>query len=58
MLMNSSLTKQPGKTHLDINDIEQRASVATRLGVSEDRLRKAVRLVGSRISTLTSYLER
>ncbi|NEU10840.1 DUF3606 domain-containing protein [Methylobacterium sp. BTF04] len=52
------LTKQAGKTHLDINDIEQRTTVATRLGVSEDRLRKAVRLVGSRISTLTSYLER
>ncbi|WP_246732856.1 DUF3606 domain-containing protein [Methylobacterium sp. BTF04] len=58
MLMNSMLTKQAGKTHLDINDIEQRTTVATRLGVSEDRLRKAVRLVGSRISTLTSYLER
>lgn len=58
MLTNSTLSKSSGKTYLDINDIEQRTLVASRLGVSEDRLRRAVRLVGSRITTLASYLER
>ncbi|WP_264045820.1 DUF3606 domain-containing protein [Methylobacterium flocculans] len=53
-----SLDPKAGKTHLDIYDSQQRSTMASRLGVSEDRLKRAVRLVGSRISTLRSYLER
>ncbi|MCK2055744.1 MULTISPECIES: DUF3606 domain-containing protein [unclassified Methylobacterium] len=52
------LDTNTGKTHLDIYDSQQRSSIASRLGVSEDRLKRAVRLVGNRISTLKSYLER
>lgn len=58
MLTNSTCSKPAGKTHLDIHDMEQRSMTASRLGVSEDRLRKAVRIVGTRISTLASYFER
>ncbi len=58
MLTNSTFSKPAGKTHLDIHDLEQRSTMASRLGVSEDRLRKAVRIVGTRISTLASYFER
>lgn len=46
------------KTHLDIYDTHARSSFAASLGVSEDRLRRAVHLVGSRISTLTSYFQK
>ncbi|CAO4164897.1 DUF3606 domain-containing protein [Methylorubrum extorquens] len=44
-------------THLNVWDQTERAGFAARMGVSEGRLRKAVRLVGSRISTLSSYLK-
>jgi hypothetical protein len=30
---------------------------ATRMGVSEEKLRKAIRMVGSRVTTLSSYLK-
>jgi hypothetical protein len=46
------------KTHLDIYDTHARSTFAATLGVSEDRLRRAVHLVGSRISTLTSYFQK
>ncbi|KQP32098.1 hypothetical protein ASF25_04060 [Methylobacterium sp. Leaf100] len=53
------ISAQPAqKTHLDIYDTQARSIMATRLGVSEDRLRKAVHIVGSRISTLTSYFHK
>lgn len=58
MLTNSTCSKPTVKAHLDIHDIAQRSDMASRFGVSEDRLRKAVRIVGTRISTLASYFER
>ncbi|WP_082487900.1 MULTISPECIES: DUF3606 domain-containing protein [unclassified Methylobacterium] len=57
-MLTEPLDTTTGKTHLDIFDTQQRSAMATRLGVSEDRLKRAVRLVGNRISTLKSYLER
>ena len=57
-MLTDQLDTKTGKTHLDIYDSQERTSMASRLGVSEDRLKRAVRLVGTRISTLKSYLER
>ncbi|MCJ2034339.1 DUF3606 domain-containing protein [Methylobacterium sp. J-068] len=57
-MLTDSLDSKTGKTHLDIYDSQQRSMMASRLGVTEDRLKRAVRLVGTRISTLKSYLER
>lgn len=52
----------PGPTRneimLDIYDRSAREEMAERLGVSEERLRKAVSLVGSRISSITAYLSK
>lgn len=44
-------------THLNIGDREEREEFAARMGIDEGRLRKAVRMVGSRITTLSSYLK-
>jgi len=57
-MLTDSLDSKTGKTHIDIYDSQQRSTIASRLGVSEDRLKRAVRLVGTRITTLKSYLER
>jgi hypothetical protein len=58
MIADQIAAKSAHKTHLDIYDTHARSSMAARLGVSEDRLRKAVHLVGSRISTLASYFHK
>lgn len=58
MIADQSPAKSGHKTHLDIYDTQARISMATRFGVSEDRLRKAVHIVGSRISTLASYFHK
>ena len=57
-MLTDSLDPKSSKTHIDIYDSQQRSQMASRFGVSEDRLKRAVRLVGTRISTLKSYLER
>jgi hypothetical protein len=44
-------------THLNIWDRIEREAFMARMGVSEDKLRKAVQMVGSRITTLSSYLK-
>ena len=54
--MSVQPTVSPSRTHLDINDRVHRATYASRFNVSEEKLRKAVRLVGSRLSTLRSHL--
>lgn len=43
------------RTHVDIHDSSARAALAQEFGVSEEQLRRAVRLVGSGISTLRSH---
>lgn len=45
------------RSHLDVWDRAARARFAARMGVSEEKLRNAIRMVGSRISTLSSYLK-
>ena len=44
------------KAHIDVFDREAREHWALHFGVTEDRLRKAVRLVGSRVTTIAAYL--
>lgn len=45
-----------GQTHLSIYVPGERRYWTARFGVSEQRLRKAVSLVGSRITTVADYL--
>ncbi|MDP4005864.1 DUF3606 domain-containing protein [Methylobacterium sp. NEAU K] len=47
-----------GKTHIDIYDRAVREEWAQRFGVSEERLRKAVTIVGSRITSVAAYLDK
>ncbi len=47
-----------GKTHIDIYDRAMREAWAQRFGVSEERLRKAVTMVGGRITSVAAYLEK
>lgn len=43
-------------THFNIYDPAARQHWAHRFGVTEERLRKAVTMVGSRLSTVADYL--
>ena len=45
-------------SHLDIHDRTSRETYAKLFGVTEEQLRRAVRLVGSRITTVRSHLAR
>ena len=45
----------PAKTHIDMYDRVVRARWAQHFGVTDERLRKAVRMVGSRIATVTDH---
>jgi hypothetical protein len=47
-----------GKSHIDIFDRASRATWAQHFGVSEERLRKAVSMVGTRITSLAAYLHK
>ena len=44
------------RTHIDIHNRAAREHWAHHFGVTEDRLRKAVTMVGSRLSTVADYL--
>lgn len=46
------------RTHLDIHDRSSRENTAKLFGVTDEQLRKAVRLVGSRVSTLRGHFKR
>ncbi|GJE28125.1 DUF3606 domain-containing protein [Methylobacterium organophilum] len=46
----------PKAIHIDIYDAKSRSHWAETLGVSDERLRKAVRMVGTRLSSVTAYL--
>lgn len=56
--MSSMGTQLPPnkRKHIDIFDGADRAHWAGVLGVSDERLRKAVRLVGTRVSSVSAYL--
>ncbi|WP_244471755.1 DUF3606 domain-containing protein [Methylobacterium sp. ARG-1] len=45
------------RSHLDVWDRSAREQFAARLGISDEKLRQAIRMVGSRIATLSSYLK-
>lgn len=45
-------------THIDIYDGAVRSAWTQRYGVTDAQLRKAVRMVGSRISTLSNHLRK
>ena len=51
-------TVSRGKTHIDIYDRAMREAWAQRFGVSEERLRKAITMVGSRITSVAAYLDK
>ncbi|GJE53596.1 MULTISPECIES: DUF3606 domain-containing protein [Methylobacterium] len=44
--------------HIDIYDHASRARWAELLGVTDERLRKAVRIVGTRVSSVSAYLSK
>ena len=48
----------PTKTHIDMYDRVVRERWAQHFGVTDERLRKAVRMVGSRVATVTDHLGR
>ena len=43
------------KTHIDISDRVMRERWAQHFGVTDERLRKAVRMVGSRVTTIADH---
>jgi hypothetical protein len=45
----------PTKTHIDMYDRVVRERWAQHFGVTDERLRKAVRMVGSRVATVTDH---
>jgi hypothetical protein len=49
-------TELHDKTHIDVFDRGARERWALRFGVTEERLRKAVRMVGSRVTSVAAYL--
>lgn len=51
-------TGTEGKSHIDIFDRASRAVWVQHFGVSEERLRKAVTMVGTRVTSITAYLHR
>ena len=48
-------TDFPPKTHIDMYDRVTRERWAQHFGVTHERLLKAVRIVGSRITTVTDH---
>ncbi len=49
-------TELHDKGHIDVFDRAARENWALRFGVTEERLRKAVRMVGSRATSVAAYL--
>ncbi|MHB2206576.1 DUF3606 domain-containing protein [Methylobacterium sp. CM6257] len=58
MTFGSTAVQIRAATHIDIYDHVVRAAWSERFGVTDAQLRKAVRMVGSRITTLSSHLRR
>lgn len=57
LAMAETHNTRPERSHLDVWDRAARTQFAARMGVSEEKLRSAIRMVGSRLSTLSSYLK-
>ena len=56
MAKSGMLSPTIKQTHIDIHDGTERAHWTAALGVTDERLRKAVRLVGTRVSSVSAYL--
>lgn len=56
MPFSSTADQSRAAIHIDIHDHVVRAAWSERFGVTDAQLRKAVRMVGSRITTLSSHL--
>jgi len=56
--MNQPETSSAPKTHLDIYDPDELKAVARDLEVTEDELKQAVRMFGSRITTVRAHLDK
>jgi len=50
------IMKSRSKTHIDIYDASSRRSWADHFGVTDQQLRKAIQLAGSRISMVAGHL--
>lgn len=53
--MSSTPAPSVSKAHLDIHDQFTRQALAQSLGVTEENIKRAVRMVGTRISTIRGY---
>ncbi|WP_313900720.1 DUF3606 domain-containing protein [Methylobacterium sp. J-077] len=53
--MDTAQLQPSPRTHIDINDRAARAALAARLRVTEEQLRKTVRLVGTRVRTIEAH---
>ena len=56
MLDANQTMKSRSQTHIDMHDASARQSWAETFGISDQQLRKAVRMAGSRISMVAGYL--
>ncbi|GJE38528.1 DUF3606 domain-containing protein [Methylobacterium persicinum] len=51
-------TDLPPRSHIDIHDRRTREAWSRHFDVTDERLRKAVRIVGSRVATVAAYFGR
>ena len=56
MLDAHQTMKSRSQTHIDIHDASVRQSWADTFGITDQQLRKAVQMAGSRISMVAGYL--
>ncbi len=56
MSTQDPITRARTSSHIDIYDTASRRHWADLLQVTDERLRKAVRMVGTRVSSVTAYL--
>ncbi|WP_232630300.1 DUF3606 domain-containing protein [Methylobacterium sp. Leaf118] len=56
MSVQDPSTRARTPTHIDIYDTTSRRHWADLLQVSDERLRRAVRMVGTRVSSVAAYL--
>ena len=54
----SHTPEAPKAAHIDIHDSGSRSHWSSILGVTDARLRKAVRLVGTRVTSVTAYFSK
>lgn len=55
-MSHSGTGRTTKRTHIDLHDGADRTHWAARLGVTDERLRKAIKLVGTRVASVSAYL--